>query len=76
MTRLKIKTPENVGERRATARQSVILELLEHARTLAADEDEITMAGHIDEAINACLRDQAFHAKPIRIRVVQSRKPL
>lgn len=43
---------------RANGRRKVIIELLEYARGLAADEDELAMAGHIDEAIVACCRHQ------------------
>lgn len=43
---------------RADGRRRVIIELLEYARGLAADEDELAMAGHIDEAIVACCRHQ------------------
>jgi len=43
---------------RAEGRRKVIIELLEYARGLAADEDEVAMAGHIDEAIVACCRHQ------------------
>lgn len=40
-------------------RRAVILELLDHARGLAEDEDEPEMAAHIGAAIAACRQDHA-----------------
>jgi len=57
---------------RAEGRRKVIIELLEYARGLAADEDELAMAGHIDEAIVACCRHHftlKMEAKASRLKM-------